>query len=223
MIKPVITYDTLRNITPNKISFYPEFKSDLKVKNWQFSSHFGNYKFNDTSGSVNEIPVQDAEIVANKNQFRHGTNSLDYHFEVMTDKDMKCEKTGSVPCVFQTTDSTLDRYSLILFDFDSYKLSDANSAIADFIDKHIAKDDKNNILGTVEIKGYTDNIGSESYNLELSRKRAEALAKLLNLEGTKVKVEGLGETSPLYSQDTPEGRFYCRTVTVIVKNPLKQK
>jgi outer membrane protein OmpA-like peptidoglycan-associated protein len=213
----------LRYITPDKIKFYPEFKSDLKIKNWKFLSNFGYYKIIDTSGTDNEIPVQNVNIVFNKNQFRHGTNSLDYQFEVLTVKDMKCEKTGMVPCVFQTTDSTLDRYSLILFDFDSYKLSEANSAIADFIDKNIAKDENNNILGTVEIKGYTDNIGSESYNLQLSQKRAEALAKLLKLEGTKIKVEGLGETSPLYSQDSPEGRFYCRTVTVIVKNPLKQK
>jgi outer membrane protein OmpA-like peptidoglycan-associated protein len=71
----------------------------------------------------------------------------------------------------------------------------------------------------VRINGYTDVLGTETYNEELSRNRAIETAKALGLPTSAVL--GLGEQRPLYPNDLPEGRAYNRTVTVTVETPVK--
>ncbi|MEI6089253.1 MAG: hypothetical protein WCR42_02265 [bacterium] len=34
-------------------------------------------------------------------------------------------------------------------------------------------------------------------------------------------VQGVGEDTLLYNNDVPEGRFYCRTVQIVVKTPIE--
>ena len=68
------------------------------------------------------------------------------------------------------------------------------------------------------ITGYTDRIGKDDYNLRLSQRRADQTAK--ELESTEASVTGLGETIELHNNDLPEGRFYSRTVTIIVETPI---
>jgi OmpA-OmpF porin, OOP family len=50
-------------------------------------------------------------------------------------------------------------------------------------------------FGHVEVRGYTDRLGSDSYNLELSRRRAEAVKAVLVQQGVpaeKIRADGLG-------------------------------
>ncbi|MEI7668588.1 MAG: OmpA family protein, partial [Pseudomonadota bacterium] len=56
---------------------------------------------------------------------------------------------------------------------------------------------KNKKIGSVIIAGYADEIGSNSYNLQLSKKRAQSVKKYLNQRGfknTDVDLRALGET-----------------------------
>jgi len=66
-----------------------------------------------------------------------------------------------------------------------------------------------------EIQGYTDNKGSEKYNLTLSKKRAkavyEALIKL-GVNKNQLSWAGYGEKNPIASNDTAEGRAKNRRV-----------
>ncbi|HRS02270.1 MAG TPA: OmpA family protein, partial [Bacteroidota bacterium] len=62
---------------------------------------------------------------------------------------------------------------------------------------------------------HTDRIGDDSYNLKLSDARAKSTAAVL--KNKNVEAYGVGEQNLLYDNTTPEGRFYCRTVQVIVK------
>jgi outer membrane protein OmpA-like peptidoglycan-associated protein len=67
----------------------------------------------------------------------------------------------------------------------------------------------------IEISGHTDNSGPDSYNLKLSERRAKAVAKYLEGQGignTRLKVEFHGETKPLESNETREGRKKNRRV-----------
>lgn len=78
--------------------------------------------------------------------------------------------------------------------------------------------------GTIRIYGYTDSIGSTSYNLGLSRRRAtavhQALAGLLAGKGFTYDVQGLGERDPVApntlkdGKDNPAGRALNRRVTI---------
>jgi OOP family OmpA-OmpF porin len=73
----------------------------------------------------------------------------------------------------------------------------------------------------VEVQGHTDSIGTESYNLGLSQRRAEAVkAYLVNrgLSATVLTAKGFGKSKPIASNDTAEGRAQNRRVAFEVTN-----
>jgi len=70
----------------------------------------------------------------------------------------------------------------------------------------------------VELHGHTDNQGDETYNLELSQRRAEAVRSeliRLGLPENMVTTKGFGESKPLASNDTEEGKQQNRRVEVL--------
>jgi outer membrane protein OmpA-like peptidoglycan-associated protein len=74
----------------------------------------------------------------------------------------------------------------------------------------------------VEISGHTDSDGSEAYNLKLSQERANAIKEYIVSKGivdAKIKAVGYGETKPVASNDTEEGKGQNRRVEFkILKN-----
>lgn len=65
----------------------------------------------------------------------------------------------------------------------------------------------------IEIFAYTDNIGSDSYNLALSERRAVATRKLLislGLDASKIKAFGMGEKNPIADNSTRQGQAINR-------------
>ena len=67
----------------------------------------------------------------------------------------------------------------------------------------------------IEIGGHTDNVGAEEANLALSRERAEAIKKFLELGGVDAKrltAVGYGPKAPIASNNTEEGRSKNRRV-----------
>ena len=82
----------------------------------------------------------------------------------------------------------------------------------------LAESMKTDKKAKLRIEGYTDSIGSESYNLELSRKRAQAVADYLISEGIdadRLMVIPMGESNPSASNKTAEGRAMNRRVEII--------
>lgn len=111
-------------------------------------------------------------------------------------------------------DYRIDKFSLILFDFDKSDIAGNNRKIIDLIKDRIEPE------SIIEIKGYTDITGEEEYNLKLSQRRSEqAKAALGRKDAQSV---GIGEQILLFDNDLPEGRFYCRTVDIIVKTKIKK-
>jgi outer membrane protein OmpA-like peptidoglycan-associated protein len=69
------------------------------------------------------------------------------------------------------------------------------------------------------IEGYTDSIGDESYNRELSERRATAVRDFLvsaGIDPRRISVRGYGEEHPIASNDSENGRRENRRVEVIV-------
>ena len=66
------------------------------------------------------------------------------------------------------------------------------------------------------IEGHTDNVGKPDANQTLSEKRANAVRQFLvnsyQIEGGRLQAKGLGETKPVASNDSPEGRQSNRRV-----------
>jgi outer membrane protein OmpA-like peptidoglycan-associated protein len=70
----------------------------------------------------------------------------------------------------------------------------------------------------VRIEGFTDSIGSDSYNDELSQRRADAVARALEsrgVEASRIIAVGRGKALPVASNDTPEGRQQNRRVDIV--------
>lgn len=67
----------------------------------------------------------------------------------------------------------------------------------------------------IEIMGHTDFMGSDDYNLALSRRRAQAVVAFLKenkIAASRLRFRGEGEAKPVASNDTEEGRRLNRRV-----------
>jgi OOP family OmpA-OmpF porin len=68
----------------------------------------------------------------------------------------------------------------------------------------------------VSIEGHTDNIGPETYNQQLSQRRAQAVVDILvnthGIAASRLKPVGFGESQPVATNDTAEGRAANRRV-----------
>ncbi|MFZ9688018.1 MAG: choice-of-anchor D domain-containing protein [Chitinophagaceae bacterium] len=105
----------------------------------------------------------------------------------------------------------VDSFSLILFDFNNSELDEDNKRIISAIQKRVKKNSE------IEINGTTDRIGSDEHNARLSQERANSVRSAINRKGATAN--GKGKSSE-FDNDLPEGRFYCRTVNVIVRTPI---
>ena len=75
-------------------------------------------------------------------------------------------------------------------------------------------------IDLVLVRGHTDTVGSREYNLALSKRRADAVARVLSeggypLEGIDAK--GMGSAVPITENATAEGRAKNRRVVIIVQ------
>lgn len=69
----------------------------------------------------------------------------------------------------------------------------------------------------IRVEGHTDSVGSEEFNMNLSTRRAEAVKALLVQQGvadSRVEVIGFGESMPVATNDTAEGRQMNRRVEI---------
>lgn len=70
---------------------------------------------------------------------------------------------------------------------------------------------------SVDVVGHTDNVGSDANNQQLSEARARSVAEYLASQKVlpaRLLIAGRGESQPIASNDTPEGRSQNRRVTL---------
>ncbi len=73
----------------------------------------------------------------------------------------------------------------------------------------------------IQLNGHTDNVGSETDNLNLSQRRADAVKNFLikeGINGNRLKTKGFGETQPIDSNETKQGRASNRRTEFIILN-----
>jgi len=72
---------------------------------------------------------------------------------------------------------------------------------------------------TVQVIGHTDNTGDASYNLNLSKQRAQSVSSVLISNGVssgRIATIGKGESQPVATNLTPEGRAQNRRVEIVI-------
>ncbi|WP_175689838.1 OmpA family protein [Burkholderia anthina] len=103
----------------------------------------------------------------------------------------------------------------ILFAFDRYNLLPDVRRIVDRIGKTL----KSAGINGVRVYGYSDDEGGASYDLELSRRRAEVVAIELvdvGLDGKRIVIVGKGKSDPIGDNRTPAGRAQNRRAAIVV-------
>src|SRR5450631_1625672 len=83
--------------------------------------------------------------------------------------------------------------------------------LAQFLNEHADR--------RVQIDGFTDSVGGDSYNEELSRRRADAVKAALVSRGvdpSRIGTEGYGKAYPVASNSDPGGRQLNRRVEVVI-------
>ena len=73
---------------------------------------------------------------------------------------------------------------------------------------------------TIKVVGYTDSTGTDAHNLTLSEQRAVAVKKTLAIKGvnaSRMAALGMGKSSPVADNSTPEGRQLNRRVNIVIE------
>lgn len=115
-------------------------------------------------------------------------------------------------------DTLYEKFSLILFDFNSSKLSTNNQ----YLMQQVLDSYQRHPEAKIKVYGFCDDIGAEEYNFKLSTDRAKIsynVLKKMGIPGNKILFAGYGETNPIFINQLPEGRFLNRTVQVYIGYP----
>ena len=110
-------------------------------------------------------------------------------------------------------DTEIERYSLILFAFNDDKITAEHESVLTHIRKKVQEGAR------VRIIGMTDSMGSSDYNLDLSRRRAKSVAGALGLPDSSIMA--MGSTLPRFTNASPEGRAYNRTVVIEITTNVR--
>jgi len=73
---------------------------------------------------------------------------------------------------------------------------------------------------TIKVVGYTDSTGTDAHNLTLSEQRAVAVKNTLAIKGvnaSRMTALGMGKSSPVADNSTPEGRQLNRRVNIVIE------
>lgn len=158
-----------------------------------------------------EKPMKEMVITETENQF------------VMEDIDVS-KKTLEELIVFNEEGVTIRKEGnnlvlsmpeLVLFDFNKYEVKNKVKGSLNTLAKALEE----NPDIRIKIDGYTDFIGSEGYNLDLSVKRAKSIKNYLVDRGVKssnISIEGYGKQNPIASNATAAGRAKNRRVEFII-------
>jgi outer membrane protein OmpA-like peptidoglycan-associated protein len=124
--------------------------------------------------------------------------------------------------ILQTRDSArglIVNMSDVLFDTGRYSLKpgarEKLAKVAGIIEAHPGL--------RISIEGHTDSVGSDEYNMKLSKERAEAVRSYLASQGVdadKISAEGFGKTRPVASNSTAAGRQANRRVEMVVSGEI---
>lgn len=119
---------------------------------------------------------------------------------------------------------TFDESSGVYFDTEKYNINSRSKETLNKLADIFKEYPDSNIL----VEGHTDNTGSESYNLTLSKNRAQAVTNYLLGEGLaseRFDTKWYGELQPKYDNSTAEGRAKNRRVelAIVANEELKEE
>ena len=224
VLAPVLlTADNQRVANYDVIVFYPSV-SDSSIQSWTMNVTQAGRSLRTLNGSGRPQPIRWA---MRANELSAAQVPVDYDLTLRRGEDDSVVVAGSIPVDYISSvrkktenlpDKSIDKYSLILFDFDKATLGEENQRILEqMVLPSISA------ISKVSIVGYSDRIGNDDYNMKLSRERAESVRAFLQgrARDARFYTMGVGESTEVFSNNVPVGRQLSRTVQVIVETPRR--
>ena len=147
------------------------------------------------------------------------SDTLDATLVVQQNDGPPVEASTRFPLRKTVSNYEVSRLSLIVFDYDQSSISAQNQQMMRYVIMQSAGQGSK-----ATIKGSTDRLGELQYNVNLSTERARAVEQYLRSVAPGVditSVTGVGPADLPYDNSLPEGRFYCRTVSLTITTPLR--
>lgn len=180
-----------------------DFSSDLCGYNDEAVIKISNYlKELEKLDTIDKILKDEEKLVVD-------TDTLINKFN----KDNKIEKVDENLVKNSNKKKSLKSIETLLFAPNSAQIK--SSKFTNLI-KELKADSKSKII----IDGYTDTDASDKYNLELSKKRANAVKSYLISKGidkSRITINAYGEQKPIANNNTEEGKAKNRRVVISVK------
>jgi len=145
-----------------------------------------------------------------------------------TPKGVKVDQSGCTETETEFLDTGMFQTSEIRFETGKADIKPEPYPILDRVDTALAQWPELKI----EIGGHTDNVGTDENNQKLSEKRAQAVMEYLvtkhpDVAKVQFTTKGYGESTPIATNDTPEGRAQNRRpffrIAVIVSRSGRQR
>lgn len=199
-------------------------ESKVPLLRWELEARYGSVLLarrqgNGTLPSVLGIDLDTAMIVAIAPHIAE-RDSIECTLSIETAEGHLLESHVSIPIVRTMSKFERRRLSLVVFDFDRAELSATNRALV----QHFVAD-AITPRSRIRITGTTDRLGEAAYNVQLSQARADEARRTIEAIVPSAQIEearGIGASRLLFDNTLPEGRSYCRTVTIVVETPLNQ-
>lgn len=145
---------------------------------------------------------------------------IGYYMDVQEAKLRQQLASTGVSVTRDGDDIVLNMPNEVTFEVDKTDLSDGAKRVLQSVALVAKEYDKTRL----NVIGYTDSSGSDSYNLRLSQVRANEVSSYLmgqNIASNRVKSKGMGEASPIATNATVEGRALNRRVEIVL-TPIEQ-
>ncbi|TPG40364.1 OmpA family protein [Sphingomonas koreensis] len=130
------------------------------------------------------------------------------------ERDLRARTAGTdVQVIRQGDDLVLNMPSGITFAYDSATVQPQFRATLDQVSQVLSQYNETYI----DVYGHTDSTGSDAYNQQLSEQRARSVAGYLESHGVqneRIGTRGFGESQPIATNDTDEGRAANRRVEI---------
>jgi outer membrane protein OmpA-like peptidoglycan-associated protein len=221
ILRPVTISNVTVSATPPLVELVPSVQSEAGLDLWRASIEQGGRTLRTLSGqssvpepyrwNVTEQPypkLDEPVTVTYAVRDRTGQTmekTVQLNVQQLTVRQKRYE---------QRDDKRIDRFSLIVFDFNKADLTPVHRQLLADVKSRIQPN------STVVIAGYADRTGEPDYNRELARRRCIEVQRALGLSGEAARIEPKGSDELLFDNSTPEGRSYCRTVQITIETPI---
>ena len=216
LLRPLRIADTTRTITSPGFQFQNSIRAEAGVAGWEISADINGRQIRRLRGQLQPPATLNEQFTPEElARLAEGGKAIGYSMTVSDSAGQTISTdAGTLPVEVNRASreeagegATLQELGeVVVFDFNSARLRTEGRLALARLRERLPKG------ASIAIRGYADETGDPAVNMRLSTARARAVAA--EFRDFTVTIEEPQSSVTLFPNDTPEGRFYSRTVRV---------